>query len=132
MHGGYGVPQYGGAGTVYLATVNGTETTHDTLITDNADHTASQRINEVQKLTLDGDGVSQTATSFPTYSGMTVSTNGTVYAYSCGLYTCYRSFDHLRGDSEYFQSANHDATITIALPFVTYIDHITIYPQCSR
>jgi len=132
VHGGYGTPQYGGAGTVYLATVNGTETTYDTLITDNAGHTSCQRINEVQKLTLDGDGVSGSATSFPTYSGMTVSTNGTVSSYSCGIHTCYRSLHYLRGDSAYFQSANHDATITITLPFVTYIDHITIYPQCSR
>ena len=132
VHGGSGVPQYGGAGTIYLATNNGTETIYDSLITDNGGFTSSQRINEVPKLTLDGANTSTTAMSFTTFSGLTVTTNGTVYSYGCGIHTCYRSFNHLRGDSEYYQSSNHDATITIALPFVTYIDHIRIHPQCSR
>ena len=135
-HGGQGNENHGGPGTMYLAQVSGT-VVRGSLTLDNARLTTSQRIGEVEKLDLAGRGVSASSTSFTTYSGIHLTTTGAVYGYYFHYYDRrYRSFYYIRSggnkNSQYYQSAQKQATITVELPFLTYIDHIVVYPHCDR
>lgn len=131
-HGGRGNGHHGGAGTMYLAQVSGTAVSN-TLTVDNGRLTSSERIAEVEKLDLAGNGVSKHNMSFTTYSGLHFSTTGPVYTYGY-LYTLYRSFFFIRSGAQntYYQSPQKQAIITVELPFLMYIDHIIIYPLCDR
>ena len=136
-HGGQGNENHGGPGTMYLAQVSGS-VVRSSLTLDNAHLTTSQRIGEVEKLDLASRGVSASSTSFTTYSGIHLTTTGAVYCYyNCYYYNRrYRSFHYIRSgenkNSQYYQSAQKQATITVELPFLVYIDHVIVYPHCDR
>ena len=135
-HGGRGNGHHGGAGTMYLAQVSDNAVS-DTLTVDNAHLTSSERIAEVEKLDLSGNGVTPNSMSFTTYSGLHFTTTGPVYSYySSNLHRLYRSFVFIRSGAQnkeqYYRSPQKEATITVELPFLTYIDHVLIYPHCSE
>ena len=136
-HGGRGNGHHGGAGTMYLAQVSDTAAVKRTLTVDNARLTSSERIAEVEKLDLAGNYVSATSTSFMTYGGLHLSTTGPVFCYYCVNYVHrYRSFFFIRSgvnkNDEYYRSAQKQATIEVELPFLTYIDHVVVYPHCDE
>ena len=137
-HGGTGNGHHGGAGTMYLAQVSDTAAVRRTLTVDNARLTSSERIAEVERLDLAGNDVSASSTSFTTYGGLRLSTTGPVFCYDCGYYSTsrYRSFFFIRSgvnkNHEYYRSAQKQATIEVELPFLTYIDHVVVYPHCEE
>ena len=137
-HGGRGNGHHGGTGTMYLAQVRGTAAVRRTLTVDNARLTSSERIAEVERLDLAGNVVSANSMSFTTYGGLRFTTNGTVFCYDCVYYNHhrYQSFFFIRSGvnkpDEYYRSTKNQATIEVELPFLTYIDHVDVYPHCEE
>lgn len=141
IHGGKGVYQYGGAGTIYIESLN-VNPAYRHLITDNNKHTTSNRIYEVERLNLTGNYYTNNYYPdmfFNTHSGINITTTARPYAYnllSSGYYSFTRPLSYLFSDKKanvgtYYMASGSNATLTIDLPFETYVEELRIFPYCN-
>lgn len=144
VHGGSGAYMYGGAGTVYIESQNVNPHYHH-LRTDNGGYSTSNRIYEVERLNLTGNYFTTTQApelTFRTHSGINITTDALPHAihhYSSGYYDYYSpvyALSHMFSDSkanvnQFYMASAQTATLTIDLPFETYVEYLHIYPYCS-
>ncbi len=134
MHGGEGKDQYGGSGTIYLAQTNNGSVVHKQLITDNAGYSASHRIQEVEKLPLEGGTESPASQVVMTPAGVKIEVDKPIKTYDCEYACSYRRLAYLISGSatdNHFKAAASEATLTMTFPFTTYVDHLRMFPDCG-
>jgi len=141
VHGGNGVYQYGGAGTIYIESQN-LNPAYRHFITDNNQHTTSNRIYEVERLNLTGNYYTNTyypEMFFNTHSGVNITTTARPYAYNHNSHSYYQTtwpLSYLFSDKEanvgtFYMASGTTATLTLDLPFETYVEYIYVYPYCD-
>lgn len=141
IHGGKGVYQYGGAGTIYIESRN-VNPAYRHLITDNNKKTTSNRINEVERLNLTGNyytNKNYPDMFFNTHSGVNITTTARPYAYNY-VYSSYYSrtwplsylfSDHQANTATFYMASAQTATLTMDFPFETYVEYLKVYPYCN-
>ena len=132
--------QYGGPGTVYLESHFVTPA-HRHLIVDNAGHSSSNRINEVERLDLGGNYY--TTRNYPemvfhSHNGVNTSTTARPYSrqyhnYYSPTYPLSHMFSEGKANvNTIYMSHANKATLTIDLPYKTYVEFLRIYPYCKN
>ena len=118
---------YGGSGTLYIEDQTNATSVYKHLTVDNGGYTASDQIQEVEKLDLTKLSLESDTWGFYSYSGIHFnSTTRNTYDY----HYLGRLTDGSLSSSYY----NHvsSVTITVVLPHVLYVDHLRVYPTCQR
>lgn len=124
VYGGHGLSGYGGSGTVYLEDqTNSTHPVRD-LIIDNSGYTKSEQIEESEVLYLAyGWDVSS---GYYTYNNILIVTDVNVYRNN----HLYRITDGSRSTG--YLSSDKTPIITVTFPHTLYVDHLRVFPLCSR
>ncbi|KAK3576662.1 hypothetical protein CHS0354_004947 [Potamilus streckersoni] len=125
IHGGYGSDQFGGSGTVYIEDQSNLTKIYRKLITDNRGKTSCQRIAEVEKLSLEGHW-SWSSTYF-SYGNVSLSTFSPIYDSSYGLANLVTG-----STGDFFMGHSKHVQLEVTFPFLTYVDHIRVFPYCSN
>lgn len=132
VSGGYGLDRRGGAGTVYIEDRSNSTQLYRTLMTKTYKDPDSERIHEVEKLDLRGASVAAVATTYYSYGNVSLSTDGPIYYYDTTIRQYSSFYSIMSGTvSDRYRTTRQDPTISITLPFTTFVDHVRVYPNCE-
>lgn len=126
IHAGYGLSGYGASGTLYLEDQTNATTYYKHLTVDNGGYTTSDQIEEVEKLDLTKLSTDSNSWGFYTYNNVHIMADNS------------SSFNSYLGrltdgslTSSYYNSISA-LTITFTLQHVLFVDHLRVFPTCSR
>lgn len=126
IHGGSGTSGYGGSGTLYLEDQTDAASPNKHLTLDNGGYTASDQIEEVEKIDLTKLSWDSTQFGFYSYNDIHIHTdNSSDDIPNLGLLT-----DGRLSTSYYYPV--DDLMITVEIPHLLFVDHVTVYPTCHR
>ncbi|XP_060557569.1 uncharacterized protein LOC132717977, partial [Ruditapes philippinarum] len=143
VHGGWGTEQYGGPGTVYLESRFVTPA-YRHLTVDNNGHSTSNRIYEVERLNLAGNYY--TTRNYPemvfhSHNGVNTTTTARPHSvlhsipdanYYYPTYPLSHLFTPGKANvNTIYMSHAKQATLTIDLPYKTYVEYLQIFPYCE-
>lgn len=134
IHGGYGSQVYGGAGTVYLndssvsnlSNISSLISPRTRLIVDNGGFSRSERIREMEKLSLYAPH-SGSSTSYTAYHPFQFSVDRAI---STSSYPLNRLTDG--SPNTFFVVSAKESTLTVTVPDNSFLDHLKVFPFCDN
>lgn len=130
IHAGYGVSGYGASGTLYLEDQTNATTYYKHLTMDNGGYTTSDQIDEVEKLDLTKLSTDRNTWGFYTYNNVHFMTDNSS-SYDSYDYSYLGRLTDGSLSSSYYNRISA-LTITITLQHVLFVDHLRVFPTCSR